>query len=293
MNDTQLIVDVGMHRGDDTAFYLAKGFDVVAVEADPGLVELGRERFADAIGSSRLEILHVAVADHAGTLPFHRSSREGWGSLDAARAGGAIGADVSTVEVRTDTFDHLMEGRRRPYYVKIDIEGADAMCVEGLCRMPELPTYVSFEADLTDAATSTALVRRLSESGYRRFKLVNQALNPTLKAPRPALEGAYVPARFTHEMSGLFGRESPGPWLDAQVVEEALAAVSRQQRLRARYAESGTVLRLPLGWLHGGVRAAYNLRPVTTLRAAYARARGQEMGGWFDVHATLEPWGGS
>ena len=29
-----LIYDVGMHRGEDTAFYLRKGFRVVAVEAD-------------------------------------------------------------------------------------------------------------------------------------------------------------------------------------------------------------------------------------------------------------------
>src|SRR4051812_12299597 len=40
-----LIIDVGMHDGGDTAFYLAKGFDVVAVEADPGLAQAGAERF--------------------------------------------------------------------------------------------------------------------------------------------------------------------------------------------------------------------------------------------------------
>ena len=34
-----LIYDVGMHNGADTAFYLAKGFRVVAVEANPELVQ--------------------------------------------------------------------------------------------------------------------------------------------------------------------------------------------------------------------------------------------------------------
>ena len=44
-----LIIDVGMHDGTDTAFYLAKGFNVVAIEANPGLVRCGSEtlRFAD------------------------------------------------------------------------------------------------------------------------------------------------------------------------------------------------------------------------------------------------------
>ena len=40
-----LIYDVGMHDGDDTAYYLDKGFQVVAVEANPVLVQSGRERF--------------------------------------------------------------------------------------------------------------------------------------------------------------------------------------------------------------------------------------------------------
>ena len=39
MGGRRLIIDVGMHNGDDTAFYLAKGFEVVAVEANAALVE--------------------------------------------------------------------------------------------------------------------------------------------------------------------------------------------------------------------------------------------------------------
>ena len=33
--DPELIMDVGMHRGEDAAYYLAKGFRVVGFEADP------------------------------------------------------------------------------------------------------------------------------------------------------------------------------------------------------------------------------------------------------------------
>ena len=40
MNDmtmqSDLIIDVGMHTGKDTLFYLQKGFRVVAIEANPG-----------------------------------------------------------------------------------------------------------------------------------------------------------------------------------------------------------------------------------------------------------------
>lgn len=38
MNNS-LIIDVGMHTGRDTEFYLKKGFNVVAIEANPELVK--------------------------------------------------------------------------------------------------------------------------------------------------------------------------------------------------------------------------------------------------------------
>ena len=44
-----LIYDLGMHVGQDTEFYLKKGFRVVAVEANPILAELGASRFQSEI----------------------------------------------------------------------------------------------------------------------------------------------------------------------------------------------------------------------------------------------------
>ena len=47
----RLIFDIGFNNGDDTAHYLTRGFEVLAVEANPELVEAGRKRFADAIAN--------------------------------------------------------------------------------------------------------------------------------------------------------------------------------------------------------------------------------------------------
>ena len=43
-----LIVDVGAHNGDDTAFYLHKGYRVIAIEANPVLAKSITVRFAAA-----------------------------------------------------------------------------------------------------------------------------------------------------------------------------------------------------------------------------------------------------
>ena len=34
----KLIYDIGLHRGEDTAYYVARGFNVIAIEANPDLV---------------------------------------------------------------------------------------------------------------------------------------------------------------------------------------------------------------------------------------------------------------
>ena len=40
-----LIFDLGFHNGDDSDFYLKKGFNVIALEANPELVRRGIKKF--------------------------------------------------------------------------------------------------------------------------------------------------------------------------------------------------------------------------------------------------------
>ena len=55
----RLIFDVGAHEGEDSAFYLSRGFDVVAVEANPILVEKLLDRFRDEISAGRFTLAIV------------------------------------------------------------------------------------------------------------------------------------------------------------------------------------------------------------------------------------------
>ena len=74
MTERMLIYDVGAHRGEDTSFYLAKGFTVVAVEASPQLCDEMRERFHDYIDAGRLRLINIAIADYNGTIDFYVDS---------------------------------------------------------------------------------------------------------------------------------------------------------------------------------------------------------------------------
>jgi len=275
MKHANLIIDVGMHDGSDTAFYLAKGFEVAAVEANPQLVDAANERFAREIASGQLRVLPVAIAERAGTQPFAIADEMSiWSSLSPEfikRNETAAGTTYRYVDVRTRPFESILEEIGVPHYLKIDIEGADMLCVRALKRMTERPDFVSIESSVSSHhATFEAVFDELAELwslGYRRFAYVNQRDHPKRTEPDPAREGNRAGTEFTTNHTGLFGEELPVAW------ETASRAFLRAQVLRLRHNVAG----------YGG---RWTSTPPSEL---YARLRSR-LGGhhsWYDLHARL------
>jgi FkbM family methyltransferase len=213
-----LIYDVGLCDGGDTAFYLAKGFRVVAVEADPALAAAARRRFKNAIQTGRLTIIEKAVAFTPGRASFdvHRINPH-WSSLVHSRRA-RMGDDIETIEVECITLSDILAEHGVPYYLKIDIEESDLDAVQSLRSSRTLPRYVSAEAH------STEIVAALYDVGYRRFKLIDQRRNNELHLwPWTWKEGRYVWTRFTDAQSGPFGEETYGHWVTREEVVAALA----------------------------------------------------------------------
>jgi FkbM family methyltransferase len=241
MKRPNLIIDVGMHDGQDTAFYLAKGFDVVAIEANPGLVEAARDRFASEIDSGRLQIIPVAVAETAGTLPLAICDDQSiWSSMSDAfieRNESMAGVKYHYVDVPTQTFESILEEVGVPHYLKVDIEGSDMICVRALKHLDSVPDFISIESCVSSPPGSFELVfdelSTLWELGYRRFAYVDQTKIPRHKPPNPPREGRFVDATFTANCTGLFGEELPVRW------ETIDKAVRRGQALHRRYNLTG------------------------------------------------------
>jgi FkbM family methyltransferase len=162
-----LIYDVGMNNGDDTAYYLYKGYRVVSVEADPTLVEKARERFADDIRRGRLELVNVGIAPREELALFWICDEKSeWNSFDI-RIASREGLPHHAIEVACQPFRQLLERYGVPAYLKIDIEGHDHYCVADLDpRDP--PQYVSLEMSHLESLFA------LRDLGYRRFKLITQ-----------------------------------------------------------------------------------------------------------------------
>jgi FkbM family methyltransferase len=226
-----LIYDVGVNDGTDTAYYLSRGFRVVGVECSPVLVEKLRERFRQEIADGRLVLLDVGVASENGDMEFWMSDQHEWSSFDRAIAS-RNGTPHRAVMVRTRRFSEVLAEQGVPLFCKIDIEGHDRLCLEGMTR-ETAPRSLSIEMNHASGDQDIELLRDL---GYTRFKIVSQV---TLHQSNPLLTylGYALPKRlgrvvqrtarklfgvervgdweFKHGSSGAFAEDTPGPWHDA------------------------------------------------------------------------------
>lgn len=176
MASAKLIYDVGMNDGVDTAYYLSLGYHVVAIEANPSLVKQAQEKFETEIHQGRLRILNLAIASAPGVIPFWIcESNHGWSSLDEARLRRS-GVPYHRADVEGRSLGDVIAENGIPHYMKIDVEGGEQLCLDGLSA--ELaPPYLSLElfsiVDDSDGGHH-AILQRLRELGYKNFALINQ-----------------------------------------------------------------------------------------------------------------------
>jgi len=199
-----LIFDLGMSEGNDTAFYLAKNFRVVGVEPDIKMFAQLNERFADDIAARKLKIYNCAASERSGDITefFHHEKYQGISSLSKSRSEFAEGS-YSAYKIITIDWQSLVQKHGVPYYLKIDIERHEREFLRGMANMPILPPYISVECFWFEA------IEHLRNLGYRAFQLIDQ--NPAGGFSLPAIqrEGAAILWSNWHHSSGPFGRDLP------------------------------------------------------------------------------------
>lgn len=253
------VFDVGMHIGEDTAYYLHLGHHVIGIEANPALAAKCRERFARELRERNLEILNIGIGAEAGVFMFYESLvRDGWSTFDQQLA--ADRGAVREYQVPCRTLAQVIAECGKPYFIKLDIEGAEMAALSTL-RPGNAPPYLSAEI-----GTDDEVLERLVELGYQHFKFVDGATYrsappifpheigwralrkvarkvPALRRPLQRLglqksefqpDEKYSPAGYPFgRASGPFGETAHGHWMGAR---RAFAWLSK---LREGYRRSG------------------------------------------------------
>ncbi len=162
------IFDVGMYDGADTKYYLESGFKVVAVEANPQLIDQASRKFAAEISSGQLTCINAAITADGKAVELRLAGSDlGSSTIFGDRI--TQKRPVGAVTVPGVTLDQLFEQYSVPEYLKVDIEGADRFCVLSL-KAGACPAYLSFE--IGDDADE--LLAHAAKVGYKRFKIINQ-----------------------------------------------------------------------------------------------------------------------
>ena len=212
--DDGLIYDVGAHLGEDTEFYLCLGYRVVAVEANPELAAKLRERFSEAVADGRLIIIETAVAEFAGTIDFfvsERSSVLGTSNRDLAARRERNDRLSRKISVAARPFGAILREFGIPYYLKVDIEGSDHLCLAALGEFAARPDFVSIEASVGDWRQLVSEFDALESLGYKRFQVVSQGRHPARTFVSRA--GERLTFSFHGDASGPFGEDLQGVWL--------------------------------------------------------------------------------
>jgi len=254
-----LIYDVGMNNGDDTAFYLSRGHTVIAIEAIPDLVEAALNRFHDMSRVGRFRALNVAIAEDGSERDFWVCDDHSALSSVHRPLANRGGRKSHAIRVKSCRFRDVLDQFGLPHYLKIDIEGGDALCLQDLDRN-DLPPFISVEAECggdevfssrKDRSHSLSNLNHLYSCGYTRFKLVTQySLVPISRSNlHLVIDSKYHASvreqierdnrwRFTEASSGPWGNEIPGPWMTYSEAVEVFATCQELFSLHFKEAPS-------------------------------------------------------
>jgi len=270
-----LIFDVGMHKGEDTDYYLRRGFNVVGIEPNPDLAELCKIRFQDAIARERLHIVEGAIAPSSTekTVTFFKNTLSVWGTIDPgwSARNASLGWESTAITLPRVDIKDVFQRFGVPFYLKIDVEGVDLLVLDSLYNMDARPKYVSIESDKVDFGALEAELRTLSDLGYSRFKVVQQESIPGTTISTTTLDGRSFDYTFERDASGPFGEDIAGPWLSMSEVLEEYRRIFKRYRY---FGDNSIFVKLP-------PRAQ---RPIDRLYKAVTGYRGP-LPGWFDTHA--------
>lgn len=264
-----LVYDVGLHLGEDSAYYLAKGYRVVAFEANPDLVAHCEGRFRDAIDDGQLEIVSGAIADiPEPTITFYRHPSTVWGTTKpdwAAR--NSVIAQSDVIEVPVVDFTACLRRTGIPHYMKIDVEGADRVCLTALRDFSARPRHLSIESEKEEFARLVEEFDLLESLGYSRFALVQQSGMERRSVTTRTWSGEHLVFRFEEHSSGPFGSDV-GPWVSRTEAIDRYASIFKLYR---RFGDRSFFGRTRLG---------------RVVRRQAERLLRRPLPGWHDTHAS-------
>lgn len=271
-----LIYDIGMHKGEDTAYYLKKGFRVVGFEANPENAAFCRRRFAEAIAEKQLTIVEGAIIEadfsegKAKKVKFYRNvDHSPWGSAceDWVQRNEIMGTSSEIIEVEATDFKRCLAIYGVPYYLKADIVGLETICLRALLEFENKPDFLSIRSEKFVFGKLEKEFALLEKLGYDSFQAIQQDVSQ-IRAPIDSKEGVTVRHDFDEGASGIFGRDlSRKGWKSKEQI------LKEYRRIFMNY------------WLFGDYSFLRQSESGRKFINGLERVLRRPLPGWYDTHA--------
>lgn len=279
MNSTQkhenLIYDVGMHHGQDTDYYLTRGYNVIGFEANPDNASVCRKRFAAAIDSGQLIIVEGAISEkfsrngNAGKIKFFRNKDTSfWGSSaeDWAYRNEVMGTSNEIIEVEAVDLTKCFAQYGIPFYLKADIVGSETICLRALLEFENKPDYLSIRSEKVIFSKLEEEFELFEKLGYDRFQAVQQDLTD-FKFEFASATGEKITHTFEEGASGIFGEDLSGKWKNKEKVLKDYRKI------------------FTLYWLFGDYSYLTQTTKGKSFITQLERVARRPLPGWYDTHA--------
>jgi FkbM family methyltransferase len=212
----KIIYDFGANNGDDIPYYLMKADVVIAVEANPSLCILMRDKFQTAIEAGKLVVENYVLTNQptAGNVAFYVHKKNHVLSQFPRPNKESI-ANFARIDLPAITPMDLFDRHGNPYYIKIDIEHFDGEILRCLFENKIYPEYISAESHSPEIFSLLVALGR-----YNAFKLVDgSSVARTYKETFiNALNGQTQIYSFPYHSAGPFGEDIREDWLSGKAM---------------------------------------------------------------------------
>lgn len=184
----RVMMDLGAHKGADSAFYLRDRYKVIAVEAHPGLAReceatlslLNSTTIMPGEDIIRYRVLKAAVTPTGEEAHLYCSNKGLQGETHSIYPHRVKGCEDVGYTVAGTTIPRLFKNHGVPYYLKVDIEGADVVAIRQLHDCKAVPPYLSVEPDRDHPEEALEIMAHFGYMGYDSFDLVRQHWDKTV-----------------------------------------------------------------------------------------------------------------
>lgn len=216
MSGLKIIYDIGANNGDNIPYYLLKSDIVIAIEANPELIDCINSRFQDQIKAGRLIVYGcvLTVNKECDEVEFFIHK---YNNMLSQLTRPIDVENYTSVLLPSKNILQIIHENGDPFYIKIDIEYYDYEILKYLFASNVTPPFISAEAH------DLKIFEIMLSGGYKSFNLVNgNTVDIEFSDAVVACGSNKVKYKFPRHSAGPFGEDLRKPWLPPRMFSKLM-----------------------------------------------------------------------